>query len=83
MDGAGPTPAASRLTGYTVTSSPGGHTCTSATTTCTVTGLTNFTPYTFTVTATNAGAADQRAQRPSAAVTPLPVAADDLDGHPG
>ena len=45
------------ITKYTVTSS-GGQTCTSTTptpaaTTCTVTGLTNGTSYTFTVTATN------------------------------
>jgi putative cell wall-binding protein/subtilisin family serine protease len=42
------------ITGYTVTSSPGGLTCTTAgATTCTVTGLTNGTTYTFTVRATN------------------------------
>ncbi|MGD0880744.1 MAG: fibronectin type III domain-containing protein [Acidimicrobiales bacterium] len=41
------------ITGYTVTSS-GGQTCTTATTSCTVTGLTNGTAYTFTVAATNA-----------------------------
>ncbi|MBK7621525.1 MAG: fibronectin type III domain-containing protein [Kineosporiaceae bacterium] len=44
----------SAITGYTVTSSPGAKTCTTAgTTSCTVTGLTNGTSYTFTVTATN------------------------------
>ena len=44
----------SAITGYTVTSSPGSFTCTTATTSCTVSGLTNGTSYTFTVTATNA-----------------------------
>ena len=38
---------------YTVTSSPGGLTCTSSSTNCLMTGLTTGTPYTFTVTATN------------------------------
>ena len=38
---------------YAVTASPGGGTCASPTTSCTVTGLVNGTPYTFTVIATN------------------------------
>ena len=42
------------ITGYTVTTSPGGATCTTTgATTCTVTGLTNGAAYTFGVTATN------------------------------
>ncbi|HEX7497734.1 MAG TPA: fibronectin type III domain-containing protein, partial [Candidatus Limnocylindrales bacterium] len=42
------------ITGYTVTSSPAGGTCTSTGTLgCKVTGLTNGTTYSFTVTATN------------------------------
>ena len=43
------------ISGYTVTSAPGAKTCTSTAvdTHCTVTGLTNGTPYTFTVTATS------------------------------
>ena len=47
-------PGSSAITGYTVTSNPGGRTCTtSGALTCTVTGLTPGTAYTFTVTATN------------------------------
>ena len=38
---------------YTATSSPDGKTCTTPSTGCTVSGLTNGTVYTFTVTATN------------------------------
>jgi len=45
----------SPVTGYTVTASPGGASCsTSGTTNCTVTGLTNWTSYDLSVTATNA-----------------------------
>ena len=43
----------SPITSYTVTSSPGGKTATGTASPITVTGLTNGTPYTFTVTATN------------------------------
>jgi hypothetical protein len=42
------------ITGYTATASPSGKSCTTTTTTCTITGLTNGTMYTISVTATNA-----------------------------
>ena len=59
----------SAITGYTVTSSPGSFTCSSASSPCTVSGLTNGTPYTFTVTATN-GIGTGSASTPSSPVTP-------------
>lgn len=60
----------SRITGYTVTSSPGGFICTTTgAKSCTVTGLVNDTPHTFTVTATTAtGSSDPSV--PSNSVTP-------------
>ena len=60
----------SRITGYTVTSSPGGFICTTTgAKSCTVTGLVNDTAHTFTVTATTAtGSSDPSV--PSNSVTP-------------
>ena len=54
---------------YTVTSSPAGGTCTSATTSCVVTGLLHTSTYTFTVTATNSYGTGP-ASAASLAVTP-------------
>ena len=61
------------ITGYTVTSS-GGQTLHhhAGTTSCTVTGLTNGTAYTFTVTATNI-AGTGASSAPSASITPATV----------
>ncbi|MGA9148625.1 MAG: fibronectin type III domain-containing protein, partial [Candidatus Nanopelagicales bacterium] len=58
----------STITGYTVTASDGGRTCTTGgALTCTVTGLTNGLAYTFTVSATN----EAGTSTPSAASTPV------------
>ena len=59
----------SPITGYTVTSSPGNFTATGTSSPITVSGLTNGTAYTFTVTATNA-IGTSAASTPSNAVTP-------------
>jgi serine protease AprX len=60
------------ITAYTATSSPGGHTCsTSGALNCTVSGLTNGQPYTFTVRATNIIGTGPPSN-PSNSVTPRP-----------
>ncbi len=72
------------ITGYTVTSNPGGITGTGATSPIVVTGLTNGTAYTFTVTASNS-AGTSNASSPSSAVTPatVPNAPTGLNATPG
>jgi len=67
----------SAITGYTVTSSPGGFTGAGSASPITVTGLTSGTAYTFTVTATNANGTSP-ASSASNSVTP-PVT--DGDGN--
>lgn len=62
----------SAVTQYTVTASPGGRTSTGSSSPIIVNGLTNGTPYTFTVTATNAAGASA-ASAASSAVTPATV----------
>jgi uncharacterized repeat protein (TIGR02543 family) len=65
---------------YTVTSSPGGLTCTATApaTTCNVAGLTNGTAYTFSVVATNSGG-NSSPTSASNSVTPVAV----VSGAPG
>jgi uncharacterized protein (TIGR02145 family) len=62
----------SAITGYTVTSIPGNFTATGATSPINVTGLTNGTPYTFTVVATNS-VGNSVASAASSAVIPVTV----------
>lgn len=60
----------SPITSYTATASPGGRTCTTSGTSCSISGLTNGTPHTVTVTATNALGTGP-ASAASNAVTPV------------
>lgn len=59
------------VTGYTVTSSPGGLTGTGTSSPITVSGLTTGTAYTFTVRATNANGTSESSSA-SASITPQP-----------
>ncbi len=72
----------SAITGYTVTSSPGGLTATvpGTTTTASVTGLTNGTAYTFTVKATNA-IGTSATSTASTSVTPVATAVARIDAR--
>jgi Fibronectin type III domain len=72
------------ITSYTASASPGGASCSTASTSCTVTSLTNGTTYTFRVTATNS-AGTSSASAASNAVTPhfgACVAFSDLASRP-
>jgi hypothetical protein len=62
------------VTSFTATVSPGGASCTTASTGCTIAGLQNGVPHTVTVTATNALGAGAPSQ-PSAPFTPLAAVA--------
>ncbi|NMO49956.1 hypothetical protein HH310_01935 [Actinoplanes sp. TBRC 11911] len=70
--GAPPSDGGASITAYTVESSPGGHTGSCAASPCTVTGLTNGTTYTFSVTATNSAGTSPPSSA-SASVTPAVV----------
>ena len=60
----------SAIVSYTVTASPGGITATGSSCPILITGLTDKTKYTFTVTATNAAGGTSQPSQPTSPVTP-------------
>lgn len=75
---------ADTITGYRVTSSPGGHGCTSTDLSCQVTGLVNGQAYVFRVVATTSGG-DSAASEPTSPVTPAgrPTPPRSVNAEPG
>jgi hypothetical protein len=67
-----PSDGGSVITAYTATSNAG-HSCTSTTTSCVVTGLTNGTSYTFTVTARNSIGTSNPSSASTAVIPAAPV----------
>ncbi len=70
----------SAITGYTVTSSPGGITASGSSSPITVTGLTNDVTYTFTVTATNGVGTSSASSASNSATPTLPAAPGQVTG---
>lgn len=74
----------SAITGYTVTASPGGATCSASSTSCAVPGLTAGVTYTFSVTATNgAGTGAASAASAGVLITDVPGAPTGVAGTAG
>jgi len=70
----------SAITAYTVTASPGTGSCTTSSTTCTISSLTNGTAYTFTVIATNSVGSSPASSAASATTAGLHTVTFDAKG---